>query len=109
MVEMQKLPTRVVGGLRPNLAIVWTRDDEAETPEDLTGVTTMTGTITDKWENSRAIVGALSVLDAPAGAFEWAFAPADLAAPGTFVVQFTANFNTAPTPAKSFDVELTVV
>lgn len=98
---------RVVGGLRPSLEVTWLRDDGE--PEDLTGLTTLTGTITDRQGNSRAIAGALTVLDGAAGTFEWAFDPADLAAPGTYQVQFAAAFNTAPTPAKSFDAELTVV
>jgi hypothetical protein len=97
---------RVVGGLRPSLEVSWQRDDG--TPEPLTGAT-MTGTIEDRQGNSRAIAGELSVLDGAAGTFEWAFDAADLAAPGTYQVQFVAAFNTAPTPAKSFDVELTVV
>ncbi len=100
------LPTRVVGGLRPSLEVTWLRDDGD--PEDLTSAT-MTGTIEDRQGNSRAIVGTLTVLDGAAGTFEWAFDAADLAAPGTYQVQFVAAFNTAPSPAKSFDVELTVV
>ena len=97
---------RVAGGLRPSLEIIWTRDDG--TPEDLTGAT-MTGTIADRQGNSRAIAGALTVLDGAAGVFEWAFGATDLVQPGTYQVQFTAAFNTAPTPAKSFEVELVVV
>lgn len=98
---------RVVGGLRPSLEITWTRDDGE--PEDLTSLATLTGTITDRQGNSRPIAGALTVLDGAAGTFEWAFDPADLAAPGTYQVQFVAAFNTAPSPAKSFAAELIVV
>ena len=97
---------RVVGGLRPSLEVTWLRDDGD--PEDLTSAT-MTGTIEDRQGNSRAIAGALTVLDGAAGTFEWAFDPADLATPGTYQVQFAAAFSTQPSPAKSFAVELTVM
>ena len=97
---------RVVGGLRPSLAIEWLRDDGVA--EDLTGAT-LSGTIEDRAGNTRSIAGTLSVLDGAAGTFEWAFAAGDLAAPGTYQVQFTASFNTPPTPAKSFAAEMTVV
>lgn len=99
------LPTRVVGGLRPSLEINWTRDDG--TPEDLTGAG-MTGTLKDREGTERPIAGTLSVLDGPAGTFEWQFAAGDLAQPGTFRVQFTAAFVASPTPAKSFWLDMTV-
>lgn len=88
------------------MELTWLR--ESGDPEDLTGAT-MTGTITDRAGTSRPIAGALTVLDGPAGTFEWAFAAADLAQPGTYTIQFAAAFNTPPSPAKSFDIELTVV
>lgn len=101
------LPRRVVGGLRPSLAITWEREDGD--PEDLTGAT-MTGTILHELTgSSRAIAGTLTVTDGAAGEFVWAFAAADLATPGTFVVQFIAAFAAPPTPAKSFATELIVV
>jgi hypothetical protein len=97
---------RVAGGLRPSLEIAWLRDDGQ--PEPLT-TATMTGTIEDRAGDRRPIAGTLTVLDGAAGTFEWAFAAGDLEMPGTYKVEFTASFNTAPSPAKSFDVELTVV
>lgn len=100
------LPTRVSGGLRPALEIVWGHDDG--TVEDLSGAT-LTGTITDRAGNVRAIVGALTVTDGPAGKFEWDFVAADLATPGTYKVQFVATFPSAPSPAKSFATDWTVM
>lgn len=89
----------IAGATRPSQVITWTRDDG--TPEDLTGATitgklrrASTGDITN-------IAGTLSVTDATAGKFTWAYAAADVATPGHYRVQFTAAFGSEPTPART--------
>ncbi len=100
------LPTRVQGGLRPSLLITWTREDG--TAEDLTGAT-LTGSIRDRaTQTTRAIAGALTVTDGPAGVFRWDLAAGDVAAAGSFDVQFSAAFVAGQTPARTFVERWTV-
>ena len=89
----------VAGATRPSQVITWTRDDG--TAEDLTGAT-ITGKIRSLADGTtRDIAGTLSVTDAAAGEFTWAYAAADVATPGRFQVQFTAAFGTGATPART--------
>lgn len=39
--------------------------------------------------------------DAAGGVFVWDYHPADVAESGHFVVQFTANYDSPPTPART--------
>ena len=97
---MSNLPDRVQGGLRPPQSITWQREDG--TAEDLTGAT-LTGYIRDRTTGTeRAIAGTLSVTDGSTGAFRWDFAEADVADAGNFDVQFTAEFESGATPARTF-------
>ena len=103
---MGNLPGRVQGGLRPSQSITWKREDGVA--EDLTGAT-ITGKLRDRSTGaSRAIAGTLSVTDGAAGAFRWDFAAGDVAAAGTFDVQFTAAFEAGQTPARTFVTQWTV-
>lgn len=101
------LAKAVKGGIRPSQIITWLR--ESGEPEDLTGGT-LSGTITALGSGTeRAVAGALSVTDGPAGVFVWDYAPADVAEAGTFEVRFTASFGAQPSPAKTFAAPWKVV
>lgn len=93
------LADAVQNALWPSQLIVWLRADG--TPEDLTGAT-LAGTIRDQRSGiSRPLLGVLTVANGLLGAFQWAYALADVAAAGGFDVQFTAHKLTGPTPARS--------
>lgn len=90
----------VAGALRPSRVITWTREDDAETPEDLTGAT-LSGVIVDVDTGVvRAIAGTLNLTDAANGVFTWIFNSADVVE-GSYLVQFTASFPSGTTPAKT--------
>jgi hypothetical protein len=100
------LPTWPQGALRPSIALAWYEDEESETPMDLTGITSLTGVIYNIYtDEARAIVGDLTVTDADSGAFRWDLSAEDVAEYGRFKVQFTAEFGTGQTPAKTFSAE----
>ena len=100
------LPNRVEGGVRPAQALTWKREDGSA--EDLTGAT-LTGVIRNRATGeTRAIAGALTVADGPAGAFRWDYAAADVAEAGRFDVQFTAAFTAGLSPARTFVEQWTV-
>lgn len=70
--------------------ITWKRRDDSLL--DLSGAA-ITGTITDALTGAtRDIAGTLEVSDGPNGVFQWTYAAADVATPGTYSVQFTATF-----------------
>jgi len=101
------LADSVAGALRPSQVITWTREDDAETPENLTGAT-ITGVIVDNDTGAvRAIAGTLTLTDAANGVFTWIFNAADLVA-GSYLVQFTASFPSGTTPAKTKASDWTV-
>lgn len=87
------LPKAVQGAWRKGQEITWLDGDG--NPEDLTG-TTITGLIKSKAAGTRPIVGALTITDAEAGQFTWAYDEDDVSAPGTFRVQFTSTINGVP-------------
>jgi hypothetical protein len=90
----------VQGGLRPSLVVTWKLSNGVIV--DLSGAT-ITGRINDLNTGlARNVMGTFTVVDATAGVFRWDYAAADVADAGVFLVQFTAAFGTAPTPAKSF-------
>jgi hypothetical protein len=94
------LTTIAEGSLRPSIYSVWTHADNT-TPEDLTNAT-LSGWIKDlATREVRAIEGDLVVTDATAGVFRWDFAAADAADSGQFEVQFSATWNTDPTPGRT--------
>ncbi|HNT76856.1 MAG TPA: hypothetical protein PKH77_17740 [Anaerolineae bacterium] len=90
----------VAGAVRPNQSITW--EDGDGIPLNLTGAT-----ITGKKRNVSSLVttsieGTLTVTDAANGVFVWAYAAADVSTAGEFVVQFTATFPSAPSPARNW-------
>ena len=94
------LAKAVAGATRPSQLITW--QDADGNAEDLTGAT-LSGTIRNRRTGaSRAVAGALSVTDAAAGVFTWAYHADDVAEAGRFDVQFVAAFGTEPSPAKTF-------
>jgi len=87
----------VQGSVRPAQSITWT--DADGTPIDLTGAT-ITGTMRKIGDDTtRAITGALTVTDGAAGRFTWQYDAADVATAGSYEAQFTATYDTGPTPA----------
>lgn len=100
------LAKAVQGATRPSQRITWSDADGDAL--DLTDAT-LTGRIRDAVTGAaRDVAGTLTVTDAAAGEFTWGYAPADVAQSGKFVVQFTAEFQDDPTPAKTFRQEWTV-
>ena len=99
------LAAAVAGALRPSQSISWTRADG--NAENLTGAT-LTGKICNESGITRAIAGTLAVIDGAGGVFSWSYAAEDVAAPGTFTVQFTATFGAIPTPARTIITEWVV-
>lgn len=93
------LTDAVQGATRPSATVIWGLDDNIVL--DLTGAT-LSGRIRDlSTYGERDIAGALTVLDAPNGLFQWTYAPADVADAGKFRVQFTATYASASTVARS--------
>ena len=100
------LANAIQGALRPSQQVVWL--DGEGVALDLTGAT-ITGVIRNRTNNvARAVAGTLTVTDAPAGTFTWAYAAGDVAEAGAFDVQFSAAFGSAPTPARTFVATWTV-
>jgi hypothetical protein len=94
------LTTVAAGSLRPSIYSTWTHADNT-TPEDLTNAS-LSGWIKDlATAEVRAIVGDLVVTDAANGVFRWDFAEADVEDSGQFEVQFSATWNTDPTPGRT--------
>jgi len=94
------LATAVQGALRPSQLITWS--DADGNAVDLTGAT-LSGRIRSMQSGAaRDIAGTLTVTTAASGEFRWDYAAGDVADSGTFEVQFTAAFLTAPTPARTF-------
>ena len=88
------------GSLRPSIYCIWQHADNS-TPENLTGAA-LSGWIKDLATGTvRAIAGDLVVTDGATGAFRWDFAPADVEDEGTFEVQFSATWNSSPTPGRT--------
>ena len=93
------LAAAIQGGRRPSQTITWTREDGSA--EDLSGAT-LSGFIRNRRTRStRAIDGTLTVSDAVAGVFVWAYGSTDVSEAGSFDVQFVASFGSDPTPAKT--------
>ena len=100
------LAAAVAGATRPSQIITWQRADG--NAENLTDAT-ITGRVRDRATGTaRAIAGTLTVTDGAAGQFRWDYAAADVAAAGTFDVQFIAAFASGQTPAKTFVAQWTV-
>lgn len=99
------LVNAVQGAQRPSQLITWT--DEDDSALSLTGAT-VTGVIVDVAGNVRAISGNLTPT-ASAGEFRWDYSAEDVATVGSFMVQFTATFGTAPTPARTYATPWEVV
>jgi hypothetical protein len=94
------LAKAVEGATRPSQAITWAQADGAAM--DLTGAT-LTGRIKNLASGAaRNVAGTLSVTDAAAGEFTWAYHADDVAEAGKFEVQFTAAYGVAPSPARTF-------
>jgi hypothetical protein len=99
------LARAIQGAKRPSQTVIWTREDDTNTPEDLTGAT-LTGKIRlYQQPTSQAIAGVLTVTNGAGGQFRWDYADADVAIAGDHHVQFTATFGSSPTPAKTFVAE----
>jgi hypothetical protein len=93
------LASAVKGGKRPSQTVTWELDDG--TALDLTGAT-ITATIVDRISGaSRVADGVFTVTDGPEGEFRWDYGTNDVATAGMFMVQFSASFGSAPTPART--------
>ena len=104
---MANLTKVAQGSLRPSIFAVYTHADNS-TPENLTDAA-LSGWIKDLATGElRAIAGELTVTDGANGVFRWDFAPADVVDEGAFEVQFSATWNTDPTPGRTliFDWEV---
>ncbi len=100
------LAAAVAGATRPSQLITWERTGGGV--ESLTDAT-ITGKLRDRSTGTtRAIGGALTVTDGAGGVFRWDYAAADVAAAGTFDVQFTAAYAAGQTPARTFTTQWTV-
>jgi len=87
------LSNAVQGATHTAQQITWVDGDGD--PLNLTGAT-ITARIKDlDTGEARAATGTLSVLDAEAGLFSWAYSTADVATAGAFNVQFVATFGAA--------------
>lgn len=94
------LPTIPHGSRRPFFELQWLHDDD--TPENFAGGATLSGTITDvRTGASRAITGDLLIIDENNAKFEWRFSLADVVR-GSYRVEFQADFEGNPTPARTF-------
>lgn len=101
------LVSAVQGGLRPSQEIQWRQADGALL--SLSGAT-LSGTLRNRATGAkRNVAGALSVTDAAAGKFLWDYAAADVAEVGVFDVEFVAAFGAAPTPAKTYVAQWSVL
>jgi hypothetical protein len=90
----------VQGGRWPPQPLVWEVDG---VPVNLAGAT-LTGTMTNRGTGvTRAISeDALVFTNAAGGEFAWYYGDADVAEAGEFDVEFVANFESGPTPGKTF-------
>lgn len=84
------LASAIKGARHTAQVVVWT-DGEGDA-QDLTGAT-LTGRIAEASGETRLIDGVLTVSDAAAGQFTWAYGAADVGEPGDFLVQFVASYN----------------
>lgn len=78
------LTSAVKGATIPTQVITWLREDGR--PQELSGEP-LTGKLR-KGGQVRLVVGALIVIDAACGVFEWKYDPADVAEAGAYDVQF---------------------
>jgi len=93
------LAAAVQGARRPSQTITWS--DENGTALDLTGAT-ITARIRNTTANtSVASDGTFTVVTAASGIFRWDYSAADVETAGDFEVQFTATFESDPTPART--------
>ena len=93
------LAAAVQGARRPSQTITWT--DENGTALDLSGAT-ITARIRNTTANTTvASDGAFTVVTAASGIFRWDYSAADVATAGSYEVQFTATYGSAPTPART--------
>lgn len=93
------LAAAVQGARRPSQTITWT--DEDGTALDLSGAT-ITARIRNITSNLTATSdGAFTIVTAASGIFRWDYSAADVATAGSFEVQFTATYGSAPTPART--------
>lgn len=82
----------------PPLDVTWLRTDG--TPENLTDAT-ITGVVCRADGTVDALTGSLEVIDGAAGVFRWTPSADDVAETGRLVLQFTADYDTGATPAKT--------
>lgn len=88
------------GAIHTGQSITWTRDDG--TPQDLSGAT-LSGTIQSvRTGASVAIAGTLAIVTAASGIFTWAYAAADVAAAGEYLVQFSASYSGALDTSRAY-------
>lgn len=93
------LAAAVQGARRPSQTITWT--DENGTALDLSGAT-ITARIRNTTANTTvASDGTFTVVTAASGIFRWDYSAADVATAGSYEVQFTATYVSAPTPART--------
>lgn len=93
------LAAAVQGARRPSQTITWT--DENGTALDLSGAT-ITARIRNTTANTTvASDGTFTVVTAASGIFRWDYSAADVATAGSYEVQFTATYSSAPTPART--------
>jgi len=95
------LSPAIQGAKRPSQSITWTRDDSADTAENLTGATITAEILREGELTSEDVTGSFVITNAASGVFRWDYSTADVAEPGTHRVQFTATFSETPTVAKT--------
>ena len=85
--------------------IVWADSDGD--PLNLTGATVTARLLDLSTGTARAVTGTLTVLEAEAGVFSWAYGTEDVATAGQFNVQFVATFGSTndKTLAELWEVE----
>ena len=96
------LARAIQGAKRPSQSITWTREDDSNTPEDLTGATITARIRRQGQGTSEDVTGAFTVIDGDGGEFRWDYSDDDVDIAGEHRVQFTATFESGPTPAKTF-------
>ena len=94
------LARAIQGAKRPSQTITWTREDD--TPEDLTGATITARIRRQGQGTSEDVTGTFTVTDGDGGEFRWDYSDDDVEIAGEHRVQFTATFESGPTPAKTF-------
>lgn len=101
------LADAVEGAVRPSQSITW--QDQDGSAFSLANVSAITARIYNKATKQTADSdGTFTVTDEAAGTFRWDYGTNDVAAPGNYLVQFTATFSSGVTPARTIPADWTI-